>query len=232
MASTRVPWRFVSLPDTYLWHTTVQQTFAQWPMFDAFESDFSVPALNIWLLSVSDDFDAEKLNWLNDYLLDIAKSAHFVVFVDSEQASLDKQMFWSNWLKQNCVSLPVYRLSQNQLPQSALERLEQQISSPELSLKSVHLPDLQALDFAVNTLCLDHLLMGLSNLVELKNQQIFHVSGVVETLEYSHLVALNLSPVGWRMSAETSAKSQYKISVLGRDLDEGWLQEIIDSAQF
>lgn len=152
-----------------------------------------------------------------------------VIFSFVEAANLEAQSFWMQWVRQQSPELPVVRVMNQRFPESwsGFEVDETQKG------KYVQPPrplDLQRFEFEVGTVHLDHLMMGLDNSRQNLGVDIWRVQAVVDTFEYENTVAVEATPFRWDCYAAESDQPVGKIRIEGIDLDQRWLNEIIQAS--
>ena len=158
-----------------------------------------------------------------------------VVFSFSEAAELDRQSAWVQWVKRQRPGLPVVRLNQNDFPKSwsGFEKVPQftVVKCRDSALSNLE-HSLETLEFRLDKVSLDHLLMGLDNSRENLGMQIWRVQAVLATYEYENLVAIEGTPFGWDTYAADSGQQEGYLRIKGVGLQKDWLDEIVKASSF
>jgi len=168
-------------------------------------------------------------------LIALLKKADRVIFNFAEAAELEVQSYWSKWVRQQSQAIEIVRVLNQRLPEQALECLSTNISRPANVQKHDFICEtLETYHFEVNTIHLEHLLMGLDSSKQNLGMQIWRVQAVVQTFEYENLVAIEGTPYRWDTYAAErdeafEAKSGW-IKIQGFQLQQAWLSEIIQAS--
>lgn len=158
-----------------------------------------------------------------------------VVFSFSQAAELDRQSAWVQWVKRQRPGLPVVRLNQNAFPKSwsGFEKVpEFALAQCQDSALSNLEHSLETLEFRLDRVSLDHLLMGLDNSRENLGVQIWRVQAVLATYEYENLVAIEGTPFGWDTYAADPGQQEGYLRIEGIGLQKAWLDEIVKASSF
>jgi len=177
--------------------------------------------------------------WLQQVLTDMLSVADVVVFTFVEAAALDSQAWWSKWVVNHStagIKKPIVRWINQRFPVDfkgfdfAHEQDDSVNPSPLDQLEQADLPQVKTFHFSVERIVLDHLLMGLDNSRQNLAMKICRVKGVVQTVEYSNLVAIEGSAYRWDTFAAESETEQGQLQISGVGLDQAWLTQIIKAA--
>jgi len=177
--------------------------------------------------------------WLKQALIDMLSVADGVVFAFVEAASLDNQAWWSKWIVNHstvAVKKPIVRWMNQTFPadfkgfELATGQDESFNPSSADKLKQTDLQKVETFSFSVERIVLDHLLMGLDNSRQNLTMKICRVKGVVQTVEYSNLVAIEGSAYRWDTFAAESDVRLGELQILGIGLDQAWLTQIVKAA--
>lgn len=163
----------------------------------------------------------------------LVSAADGVVFNFMEASELDDQLFWGRWVKQRYPDKPIMRFLNRQIPKGwcGFEVVADKTEKPAaFSALAASDKALQSFKFDVGRVCLDHLLMGLDNSRQNLGMQIWRVQAVVDTVEYENRVAVEATPFRWDTFAAIPEAESGWIKIEGIDLNEAWLEEIIQAS--
>jgi len=183
------------------------------------------------IIDVRSVFTSEKDDLAESHLKALLGKVNGVVFNFMEAADLDAQSFWAQWVRQNSPELPIVRVLNQRFPASWQGFELNKLNRPDQFEKSeFELKNLQTYEFNVGTVYLDHLLMGLDNSKQNLGMQILRVQAVVDTFEYENLVAIEGTANRWDNYAADAHQQPGWIKIQGVDLDQAWLQEIVQAS--
>lgn len=189
--------------------------------------------LVLCVIDVRSPLQAQRDDWLEAELKQLISASDAVVFNFLEASGLEEQAWWGRWIKHNAEGLPILRVMNGHLPAHWPQWLLEAADSSArevVPLSEEVLPDLQTYQFAVGRICLDHLLMGLDSSKQNLGMKISRVTGVVDTLEYDNIVAIEGSALRWDMFAAEQNSKVGVITIQGFDLDRTWLEELIKAS--
>lgn len=168
---------------------------------------------------------------IESHLKQLVEKADGVIFNFAEAAELDTQSFWSKWVRQQSKAISIVRVLNHRFPENWLESKTNKVSRPAHFQKTDFIPEaLETHLFDVNTIHLEHLLMGLDSSKQNLGMKIWRVQAVVQTFEYENLVAIEGTPHRWdTYAAETDQKPGW-IKIQGFELQQAWLNEIIQAS--
>lgn len=177
--------------------------------------------------------------WLHKALSDMLFISDGVVFAFVESASLDDQAWWSKWIANHSTAQtkkPIVRWMYQNFPAGfkgfdvAIEKVENVASSAVDEIEYSSSQKVETFRFSVERIVLDHLLMGLDNSRHNLAMKICRVQGVVQTVEYSNLVAIEGTAYRWDSFAAEADIGQRELQVSGIGLDQAWLTQIVKAA--
>ena len=165
------------------------------------------------------------------HLKHLVEKADGVIFNFTEAAELDAQSFWSKWVRQQSKTIPIVRVLNQRFPEVGLGFESNKVSRPACFQKTDFIPEaLETYRFDVNTIHLEHLLMGLDSSKHNLGMKIWRVQAVVQTFEYENLVAIEGTPNRWDTYAAEADQKLGWIKVQGFELQQAWLNEIIQAS--
>lgn len=183
------------------------------------------------VIDVRSVLNPEQDTLAESHLKCLLSKVNGVVFNFMEAADLDTQSFWNKWVRQQSAKLPIVRVLNQRFPATWQGfELNKQIRPAQFQKADFQLRQLQTHEFKVNTVYLDHLLMGLDNSKQNLGMQILRVQAVIDTFEYENLVAVEGTPHRWDTYAADSNQQSGWVKIQGIDLDQAWLQEIIQAS--
>jgi len=178
-------------------------------------------------------------DWLQQALTDMLSVADGVVFTFIESASLDSQAWWSKWVVNHSTAAlkkPIVRWMNQSFSADfkgfdlATEQGDNVNPSPVDKLEQADLQQVETFRFSAERIVLDHLLMGLDNSRQNLAMKICRVKGVVQTVEYSNLVAIEGTAYRWDTFAAESDIGLGELHISGVGLDQAWLSQIVKAA--
>lgn len=194
----------------------------------------------VWcVIDVRSPLPEISAEWLQQVLTNMLSVADGVVFTFIEAASLDSQAWWSQWVMNHSIPAiknPIVRWMNQRFPNNfeGFDLTPQQNESVNpFSVNKLEQTDLQKVEifsFSAERIVLDHLLMGLDNSRQNLAMKICRVKGVVQTVEYSNLVAIEGSAYRWDTFAAESDVGLGEIQISGVGLDQAWLTQIVKAA--
>ena len=167
------------------------------------------------------------------FLQALIKKSSGVVFNFSEAADLESQSFWSRWVRQQCADMPIVRVLNQQFPKDWSGFDCHKLNRPAQFTKADFLlKPIETYEFDVDSVSLDHLLMGLDNSKQNLGMQIWRVQALLTTFEYENLVAIEGTPNRWDTYAGEPAPAQKSgwIKIQGFNLEQAWLNELIQAS--
>lgn len=150
-----------------------------------------------------------------------------IVFTFVESSDLATQSDWQQWLKAQGVTLPIFRWFHQAFPQDW--QWHQHGEAVDLTELDFPLLRLEKLTFGVRRVHLEHLMFGLDALKQNQGMNLWRVKAQVETVEYANPVALEGTFNRWDTFAAEQAT--HRIEILGDQLDEDWLRQVVDASQ-
>lgn len=240
-----------SLPSDYLNHSSDDETPLSInrpiKIVEVLEVNGLEALLNaerIWcVIDVRSIFLAGRDDWLEARLKNLVKQANGIVFSFLESSSLDEQAWWSRWVNQHAKGLPIVRWLNQRFPSGFSDQWAGFKMNPKAELtllkkgcsgverfSATALPNLQSFHFSVKRISLEHLLFGLDSSKQNLGMKIVRVQGVVQTIEYANLVAIEGSALRWDTFAATSDTEAGSLTIQGIGLEKSWLEELVNAS--
>lgn len=247
--SQALPVQLIGLPGCGV--STLKLLFKQAPLW-------VVNALEGQVLTLINMAETLPNNWGTDYLRRCLEVSNGVVFTFVEQADLDCQMAWQQWLK-NLLSqhdfpnLTRFRILNRQLPASLFKDDEASLSAGHALLRpskqpfnKLSLPKIQEMIFSVKRINIEHLWPCLDASKQHPTMQLLRLKGQVLSYQYRDPVAIEVTSSEMKTyavadlgaSEEQSGglleggQNKNQLVIQGVDLDEKWLSEILQACQY
>lgn len=190
-------------------------------------SELQSEQAQVWcLVDIRSDLSDETMV---EKLLHFLQFSSVVIFNFMESTDLDMQMHWQQWLKDRAPGKTVYRFFNQNLPENwAWQTLGQQILT-EVLQTSLQPIVMNTLAYKVDSIHLEHFLMGVDAARHNLQMPIYRVKAEVMTMEYENPVSIEVTPS--RVDTFASEKASGLIEIHGQNLDEAWLNQLIDACQ-
>ncbi len=186
--------------------------------------------VQVWcVIDIRSFFYLPQDAWLESELKKMVQQADGIVFSFVEGASLEIQMAWSKWVKTHADGVPIVRWLNQAFPKEwagfpCLKRGERKIHRvAPLNLQTFH--------FELGRISLEHLLFGLDSSKQNLGMKLLRVTGVLNTLEYSNLVAIEGSALRWDTFAAVPNAVARALTIQGIGLERTWLEELVQAAK-
>lgn len=167
--------------------------------------------------------------WLLEILQSLLATADAVVLNFLEAASLEQQMAWQRFLREQS-DVPLLLSLQHAVPDSLSGLLAEHATSEPPVIAQI--ADLQTLEFEFERVNLEHLMMVLDNAKLALGAKLLRAKAVLNTVEYENLVALEGTPYRWDCypaNAIETAQWQNRLQIQGFDLNQEWLEQMLQA---
>ena len=169
--------------------------------------------------------------WLQDIVQKMLAQADAILLNFLEAASLEQQMEWKRYLQHN-TDKPLFLSLNHAVPESLLAQVDNHNGSQFPSIESSFV--LQSFEFSLEQVNLEHLMMVLDNAKTALGAKLLRAKAVLDTVEYDNLVALEGAPYRWDCYPATESEVkmwQNRLMIQGFDLDQAWLEQMLDACR-
>lgn len=167
--------------------------------------------------------------WLLEIIQPLLATADAVVLNFLEASSLEQQMAWQRFLREQS-KVPLLMSLQYAVPDSLLGLLAEHAASKSPVFPQI--ADLQTLEFEFERVNLEHLMMVLDNAKSALGAKLLRAKAVLNTVEYENLVALEGTPYRWDCypaNAIETAQWQNRLQIQGFDINQQWLEQMLQA---